>query len=297
MYSIPACSSDQSKGWDFINKSSIRDLLNLLVRFDIIKLYIFYLIFFSLAMQLNTTLTGLKRLLVGEGIALEMKGAQKVTLINPFNSGLPVNRSLVSHEARTQSFPFGYSTCTPLLQIHITGSASLIAYRTSNPIAHIQTAFLSPNTIELLPDKCYAGYYGKSRACPIYSLTSRLSLVEKLLRNFLGDRIFQNRSSRLLKARISASTIIRFKLELERDLGNNDPTMAAWRTKPKMKREWFEIVARVEAERLKPLVVTKAMPFVEADTTAWSNLMSNISFTQIPSVVVPPESLTLGVKW
>lgn len=254
----------------------------------------------SLLLPLNTTHTGLKRILVNEGIAVEVKGAQEVTLIHPFNDALPVNRSLVIHEARKQSMPFGDSTCTSLCQIHISGSASLIAYRSRSPIAHIQTAFLSPNTVELLPDRCYTGYYGKNLACPIYSLTSRIALVEKLLRNFLGDRIFQNRSNRLLRARITASTIIRFQLELERDLGNNNTTwdrMAAWRTKPKLERVWFEVVARVEAERLKPLMVKKVTPFVALDTTAWSNLMSNVSFTQIPSGVVPPESLTLDVKW
>lgn len=253
----------------------------------------------SLLLPFNTTLRGLKRVLVSEGITVVIKGAQEVTVVHPSNYGLPVNRSLVTHKSGKLFWPIGYSACMPLLPVHILGSASLVAYRSRNPNAHIQAAFMTPNTVELLPEKCYSSYHSKNLVWPFHFLNSRLALVEKLLRSFLGDRIFQNQTG-LLKAKIAASTIVRFQLELERDLGNNDSTwdtLAAWRTKLKMERIRFEIVAKVEAEQLKPLLIKKVIPFVALDTTAWSNLMSNVSFTQIPSLVVPPESLTLDVKW
>ncbi|XP_058080440.1 protein TUNICAMYCIN INDUCED 1 [Magnolia sinica] len=254
----------------------------------------------SLALSLNITHSGLKRVLVSEGITVEVEGAQEVTLVHPSNFGFPVNGSLGINKARSPLWPFGNSACTPLLTIHIVGSASLVAYRTRNPSIAIETNFLSQDMVELLPDKCYAGHSFKNSTCPIHSLSSRLALLERLLRSFLGDRILQNRASGFLKSKIMASTLVRFQLELERDLGNNNTlweTLASWRTRPKVERVWFEVVARLEGGRLKPIMLKKVMPFVEVDTTAWSNLMSNVSFTQFPSVVLPPEALTLDVKW
>ncbi|XP_077217411.1 signal peptidase I [Tasmannia lanceolata] len=253
----------------------------------------------SLALPLNTTHTGLRRLLVGEGITVEVEGAQGVTLVHPSNFGLPVNRSSVVNEARNHFYPFGYSLCMPLLTIQISGSASLVAYRTHNPNSYIKSTFLSQDTVELLPDKCYSNHFNKNPSCPIHSLSSRLALLEKLLRSFLGDRIFQNQTLGFLKSKITASTLVRFHLKLERDVSPNDKildTLAAWRTKPTVERVLFEIVARVESERLKPLVVKKMKPFVSSDSVAWSNLMSNVSFTKFSSLV-PQEALTLDVKW
>lgn len=124
--------------------------------------------------------------------------------------------------------------------------------------------------------------------------------MEKLLRSFLGDKIDQNTTSGFLKASIKASTVVRFKMELERDIRSNDTaqgTLAEWRTRPSVERVWFEIVARIEGETLKPLAIKKVRPLIEVDSSAWSNLMSNMSFTKFPSVLVPPEALTLDVKW
>ncbi|KAG5543350.1 hypothetical protein RHGRI_016171 [Rhododendron griersonianum] len=192
------------------------------------------------------------------------------------------------------------SICRPLLPIHISGSVAVAAYRTRNPSSYIVTAFPLKDTIELLPEKCYAQNIYKKRRCPIDSLDLKITLMEKLLRSFLGNKIDQNTTSGFLKASIKASTVVRFKMELERDIRSNDTaqgTLAEWRTRPSVERVWFEIVARIEGERLKPLAIKKVRPFVDVDSSAWSNLMSNMSFTKFPSVLVPPEALTLDVKW
>ncbi|KAI4366410.1 hypothetical protein MLD38_022291 [Melastoma candidum] len=56
---------------------------------------------------------------------------------------------------------------------------------------------------------------------------------------------------------------------------------------------WFEVVARVDKDTLKPLVVNKVQPFAAVDTAALSSLLFNIYFTSI----LVPEALTLDVKW
>ncbi|KAI3895787.1 hypothetical protein MKW98_025578 [Papaver atlanticum] len=253
----------------------------------------------SLLLPLNTTYTGLKRVLVGEGITVKVKGAREISLFHA-DFGFAVNRSSEVEEGRGQFWPLRPSLCMPLPPIRISGAATLVAYRTRNSDAHVETAFLSKDMIELIPEKCYTKHSQKKGACPFDSLTSRLASLEKLTKALLGDRIKQKGLSSVLKAKISASTVIRFRLELEKDVKYSDTsrhTLAEWRTKPKVVRLSFEVVARVDAEKLKPMVVKKLRPFIAAESAAWSILMSNISFTKFPSVLVPPEALTLDVKW
>ncbi|XP_010255103.1 PREDICTED: uncharacterized protein LOC104595864 [Nelumbo nucifera] len=253
----------------------------------------------SLTLPMNVTHTGLKRLLVGEGITVEVERAQEISLFHASLLGLSFNRSMEINN-RNQFWPFRPSFCMPLVPIHISGSASMVAYRTRNSNAYIETTFPSRDTIELLPEKCYSRHFHKKQTFPMESLSSRVALLENLLGNFLGDRIFKSSMSGFVKAKIAASTLVRFQLELERDVRVNDTlwrTLAEWRTKPTVERVQFRVLARVEAERLKPLMVEKVKPYIGVDSASWSNIMSNISFTMFPSVLVPPEALTLDVKW
>lgn len=188
----------------------------------------------------------------------------------------------------------------PLLPINILGSASLVAYKTRNPNAPIEYAFPLTETIELLPEKCYIKRRYKQRGFPINSLRPRVTLLEKLMRSLLGNRIGKNASLGFVKAKIRALTVFRFQMEIERDIKSNDTlrtTLADWRTRPTVETVLFEVVARIAKEGLKPLMIKKVRPFIGVDSSAWSSLMSNLSFTQIPSLLVPPEALTLDVKW
>jgi hypothetical protein len=158
---------------------------------------------------------------------------------------------------------------------------------------------ISEDTVELLPEKCYHGCVFRNRTCPVASLNLRLSLLEKVLRSLLGHKILQDRFSGLIKANIKASAAVKFPLELEREIGNNATLskLPEWRTKPSVERVWFEIVARVEESRLKPLSIKRVKPFIESDSVSWANLMSNMSYTKLRPVLLPPEALTLDVKW
>ncbi|KAA8537695.1 hypothetical protein F0562_027315 [Nyssa sinensis] len=255
----------------------------------------------SLLLPLNTSHAGLKRILVGEGITIEVKSSREVSLFHASEFGVQMNRSVTANRERSHFWHFWHSSCRPLLPIHISGSASVVAYRTRNPDAHIDAAFLSRDTIELLPEKCYTGHFYKKMGCPIHSLGLRIAMLENIWRSFLADRTRQNAILGFLKAKIKASTAVLFHLELERRINSRNDnlqgTLAEWRTKPTVERVWFEVVARIEDERLKPLLIKKVRPFIEVDSFAWSNLMSNISFTKFPSILVPQESLTLDVKW
>nr|QSQ68554.1 hypothetical protein PY_002815 [Puya raimondii] len=103
-------------------------------------------------------------------------------------------------------------------------------------------------------------------------------------------------------AKVTAATEVKFRIELEKNLTENDRTwkkIPAWKTKPRVDRVWLEVVARVEeGGQLKAVLLKKlGRSFSIDDSTAWSKMMSNVSFTQFPSFVVHPKALTLDVKW
>ncbi|PPR88007.1 hypothetical protein GOBAR_AA32683 [Gossypium barbadense] len=156
------------------------------------------------------------------------------------------------------------------------------------------------DTIELLPEKCYGSDGYTKQPCPIDSISLRIARLQKILRTFIGDRNNEKQFLGSLNVKIKASPIVHFQLELEKEIGNNESVrsmLAEWRTKPTVERLWFDVMTRVEGDKLNPLTLKKVRPFVSVDTVSWSNLLSNISFTKFPSILVPPEALTLGVKW
>ncbi|KAG4382407.1 hypothetical protein GLYMA_14G079333v4 [Glycine max] len=178
-----------------------------------------------------------------------------------------MNGSAMCSEGKSDLWPFLHSTCMTLIPIRISGSASLVAYRARNSYAHIATTLISEDAIELLPEKCYHGRMFRKRACPIDSLSLRLSILEKVLRSLLERKILKDQLFGLLKANIKASAVVKFPLELERDLSNNatlNRTIPDWRTRPSFERFWFEILARVEGNTLKPLLIKKVRPFIES---------------------------------
>ncbi|KAL5558176.1 hypothetical protein UlMin_034387 [Ulmus minor] len=261
----------------------------------------------SLLLPMNSTYTGFNRILVGEGITIEIRGAREVSAFHASRLGSPLNESIVIEKEKGEFLPFWHSFCRPLVQIQIVGAAALVAYQTRNPDAYIETNSISNETIELLAEKCYDNHINKKQCygnhinrklhCPIDSLSSRISVLEKVLRSYLGNQI--NGLVGFFRGKLKASAVLRFQIELEKNFTSNDTSQAKveWRTRPSVERVWFEILARVEGEMLKPLLVQKVNPFIVSDTAAWSSLMSNISFTKFPSLLVPSEALTLDVKW
>lgn len=246
--------------------------------------------------QWNTSYAGLKRILVGEDVTVEVKNAQNVTVLQALNLGNQTERNLVTHWEQCNQWFFPCLICMSVLPVRIFGSASVVVFGTQNPSADIISNFLSENVIELLPDICYAKHTNKKQQFPIASLRSKIKLLEKVLKSFLGDRINRNASGAKLKAKIEASTAFRFQLEIERNIRINDTrwtTMAEWQTRPTVERVWFKVLARIERKRLKPLSVKKIKPFVGVDSSAWSNLMANMSFTKLSSVLVATEALTM----
>jgi len=107
---------------------------------------------------------------------------------------------------------------------------------------------------------------------------------------------------RFVEAKVTWIPLVKFRLELERDITEEDPIwedVPEWKTKPIVQRVTLDIIARVEDDdRLKAISVKKVkQSFPIVDTTTWGSLTSNVSFTQFMSFVLPPEPLSLDVKW
>ena len=143
---------------------------------------------------MNVSYTGLKHILVGEGITVEVRRAQEISLFYSSDLDLQMNGSAMCSEGKSDLWPFMRSTCMALIPIRISGSASLVAYRARNAYAQIATTLISEDAIELLPEKCYHGHVFRKRACPIDSLSLRLSLLEKVLRSFLDHKILKDQT-------------------------------------------------------------------------------------------------------
>ncbi|KAK7383091.1 hypothetical protein VNO78_28759 [Psophocarpus tetragonolobus] len=253
----------------------------------------------SLSLPMNVSYTGLKHILVGKGITVEVRGAREISLFYSYDYDQQMNGSAMCSGGKNDLWSFLHSTCMALIPIRISGSASLVAYRARNPYAYIATTLISEDAVELLPEKCYHSHMFRKRGWPIDSLSLRLSMFEKVLRSLLDRKILQAQHFGLLKANIKASAVVKFRLELERDIRNValNRTVPDWRTRPSFERYWFEILARVEENRLKPLLIKEVKPFIESVSASWASLMSNMSYTKLRPLFLPPEPLTLDVKW
>lgn len=252
----------------------------------------------------NVTHSDLRRINVGHGIKVKIEGAEGISLTHPYDIGLSLNGSLTSHvEDHSEFWELGYSKCAPLLTVNVIGSASVLAYSSDNSFENIEVAFLANDTIDLLPVRCYRKDHAKQiSSCSFCAVSSKLGLLDKLLRGFLGSMFYRNTSIRFTKAKITSEILIKFQLQLENNVSNdngNSEKISNWKQKPKVNLVWLETTARVEGERkLRPVLVKNLKkPYIITDSISWSNLLSNISFTNLPSLLVPPEALTLDVKW
>ncbi|KAJ1701658.1 hypothetical protein LUZ63_001437 [Rhynchospora breviuscula] len=256
--------------------------------------------------SINVTNTSLKRLLVPYGIKIKVVGAQEISITNPSDIGLSMNGILATQYK--YQIPFLHhrsASCAPLLSVHVVGSILVTAHKTLNPISPIQTSFVSHDMVQLLTDKCYYRKISQISSClfsSIPSFNSRLAMLERVLVRLVGSKVLDKKFVRFVKARVVSLTVVKFRLFLERELSRRDKywkEMEAWRTKPKKLHFLLEVVASISEDgTLKVLLVKRVKKSLRAvESTAWSSLMSNISFTQFPSFVLPPEALTLDVKW
>ncbi|XP_059647931.1 protein TUNICAMYCIN INDUCED 1-like [Cornus florida] len=266
----------------------------------------------------------LKKVILADGAVVTVKGARSVSLRHPIEFPLPLNQThndfasgllnladSLRHSSRTQQ--------APLVSLRIVGPTSLASPSSSRSSDNkLKLKRLAPGLVELSsPSKTKAieaasaiDLQGETSALltpdqlttlwPLPSINgsnSNLLGFEKLLSSVLGSKANKEGSFKLLKADVSAQTFVKISFALEKKLnqstGSDLEGFPAWRTKPEAVRMNFEILAKVDGDKVVPEKVMQVNPVVVEDTVAPNVLMGNKTMSKTPIVHPPPNYFTL----
>lgn len=276
-------------------------------------------------MQHDVDAGELRKVILADGAVVTVKGARSVSLRHPIELPLPFNRTTngfasgllaLAEYLRQASVTQG----EPLLSLRIVGPTSLTSPSSpSSPSANkLKLKRLAPGLVELSSvSKMKAmdaistiNLQGETTALltpnqfttlwPVTSVNgsnSNLLGFEALLSNVLGPKASQKGSFKLLKADVSAQTFVKIGFGVEKKLkegdGFNWEGYPEWRTKPESVRMHFEVLAKVDGDKVVPERVVQVDPITIEDTVAPSVLMGNVSMSKTPIVHPPPNPFTL----
>ncbi|KAK4378549.1 hypothetical protein RND71_000411 [Anisodus tanguticus] len=267
----------------------------------------------------------LRKVVLADGAVVTVKGARSVSLRHPIELPLPFNRTTngfasgllaLAEYLRQASLAQG----EPLLSLRIVGPTSLTSpASTSSPSANkLKLKRLAPGLVELSSvSKLKAmgaittiNLQGETTALltpnqfttlwPVTSINgsnSNLLGFEALLSNILGPKAGKKGSFKLLKVDVSAQTFVKIGFGVEKKLkegdGFNWEGYPEWRTKPESVRMHFEVLAKVDGDKVVPERVLQVDPITIEDTVAPSVLLGNVSMSKTPIVHQPPNPFTL----
>ncbi|XP_020234007.1 uncharacterized protein LOC109814077 [Cajanus cajan] len=262
----------------------------------------------------------LKKVVLAEGAAVTVKGARSVSLRQPLDFPLPLNRTQngfanglltlaehLRHASRTQA--------SPILSLRIVGPTSLTAAPSSTSTS-LKLKRLAPGLVELSsPSKTKAveeipSVDIESEAPTVLTPTQFTTLwplaslngsnanllgFEKLLHTVLGAKADKKGSFRLLKADVSAQTYVKIGFQAEKRIkeGELDGYFPVWRTKPETVTTHFEVLAKVDGDKVIPEKVMPVQPVIAVDNVAPEMLSGNVSMSKTPVVHPPPNPFYL----
>ncbi|KAL9251145.1 TUNICAMYCIN INDUCED 1-like protein [Drosera capensis] len=268
----------------------------------------------------------LKKVILAEGAVVTVKGARSVSLRHPIDFPLPLNVSnngfasgLLTLAEHLRHASRGKATLP--LSLRIVGPTSLASpSSTSSPFNNrLKLKRLAPGLVELssssnqqnietspssldLPEEVPT-LLSPSRFTTLWPVVSvngshtNLLGFEKLLASVLGSKASKKGSFKLLKADISAQTFIKIGFGVEKKLekgdGFNFEGFPEWRTKPENVRMHFEVLAKVDGDRVVPESITPVNPIQIEDTVAPNVLTGNTTMSTMPIVHPPWNPFTL----
>ncbi|KAE8719175.1 Mediator of DNA damage checkpoint protein [Hibiscus syriacus] len=128
---------------------------------------------------------------------------------------------------------------------------------------------------------------------------SNVNLVgfERLLSSVLGPKANKKGHFKLLKADVSAQTFVKLGFGIEKKLKEGDgfslEGFPEWRTKPETVNMHFEVLAKVDGEKVIPERIVQVDPVVIEDTIAPNVLTGNLTMSTTPVVYPPSNPFTL----
>ncbi|KAK9166123.1 hypothetical protein Scep_001314 [Stephania cephalantha] len=267
----------------------------------------------------------LKKVVLADGAVVTVKGAKSVSLRQPIDLPLPLNRSnnglasgllkLAEHlrlASRNQE--------TPLLSLRIVGPTSLTSPSSSHSGSdnRLKLKRLAPGLVELSsPSKAKVieaiseidgdgvTLLAPDRFTTMWPLASingsnyNLRGFETLLNSVLGDKANKKGSFRLLKAEASSQTFVKMVFRLEKELKEGDglvdlKSFPVWKTKPQVIKMHFEVLAKVDGEKIVPEKVMQVEdPLMITESIAPNVLMGNITMSKVPISYPLPSPFTL----
>lgn len=266
----------------------------------------------------------LKKVILAEGAVVTVKGARSVSLRRPVELPLPLNRTgdgfasgllALAEQLRQASRAQGES----LLSLRIVGPTSLASPSSSSTSSsnRLKLKRLAPGLVELSsPSKSKAiervadiepsedamtlltpKHFATMWPVPsVNGSNSNLRGFEALLSSVLGPKANEEGSFRLLKADVSAQTFLKIGFGVEKRLKAGDGEVEgfpAWRTKPESVSMHFEVLAKVDGEKIVPERVMQVNPVMVEDTVAPSMLANNMTMSKTPIVHPPSNPFTL----
>jgi hypothetical protein len=267
----------------------------------------------------------LKKVVLADGAVVTVKGARSVSIRHPLNLPLPLNRTQngfaaglltlaehLRHASRGQS--------APLLSLRIVGPTSLEAPSSASTSSNnrLKLKRLAPGLVELssqsktklidalstvdLQDEAPTLLTPTQFTAlwPLASLNgSNANLLgfERLLSSVLGPKANEKGSFRLLKADVSAQTFVKIGFQAEKKLKEGDGIsfegFPEWRTKPETVRLHFEVLAKVDGDKVIPERVMQVNPVAVEDSVALNVLTNNGTMSKMPIVQPPPIPFAL----
>lgn len=267
----------------------------------------------------------LRKVILADGAVVTVKGARSVSLRHPVELPLPFNRTLDGFASGMLALAEYLRQASlaqdgRLLSLRIVGPTSLTS--PTSPSSHsankLKLKRLAPGLVELSSvSKLKAmdaistiDLQGETTALltpnqfttlwPVTSINgsnSNLLGFEALLSNILGPKAGKKGSFKLLKADVSAQTFVKIGFGVEKKLkegdGFNWEGYPEWRTKPETVRMHFEVLAKVDGDKVVPEKVMQVNPITIEDTVAPSVQLGNVSMSKTPIVHQPPNPFTL----
>lgn len=266
----------------------------------------------------------LKKVILADGAVVTVKGARSVSLRHPLDLPLPLNRSdngFASGLFRLAEWlrQASRSQETPLLSLRIVGPTSLTSPSSSSPSSSnkLKLKRLAPGLVELsswsktkvIETLSSFDDQGKVTALltprhfttlwPLASINgsnSNLLGFETLLASVLGPKANRKGSFKLLKADVSSQTFMKIGFAVERNLRKGDGVwegIPEWRTKPENVKMHFEVLAKVDGNKVVPERIMPVKPLLIEDTVASNEPLGNVSMSRVPIVHPPPDPFTL----
>ncbi|XP_060964026.1 protein TUNICAMYCIN INDUCED 1-like [Cannabis sativa] len=267
----------------------------------------------------------LKKIILADGAVVTIKGARSVSLRHPLDLPLPFNRTgngfasglltlaeWLRHASRSQG--------SPLLSLRIVGPTSITSPSTSSSSSsnRLKLKRLAPGLVELSsPSKTKAietissvdlsnevtSLLSPSQFTTLWPLVSingsnsKVVGFETLLASVLGPNANNKGSFKLLKADVSSQTYLKIGFAAEKKLKEGDDAywegLPEWRTKPETVKMHFEVLAKVDGDKVVPERIVPIKPVVVEDTVAPNVLTGNVTMSRTPIIYPPPDPFTL----